>query len=322
MKKISVITPAFNEEKNLPALHSELVPVLEGLGMDWEWIIIDDHSADSTPEFIRSLAASDSRIRGLRTARNEGSHALCLLGLQKASGDCAVLLSADGQDPPEYIARLADEMKRGGYGVVWLTREDGRGDPFFKRFMAGVYYFAMRRMMGIRSIPPSGGDMALVGSAVLERLRGTAGRNINILAAIAEMGFSQGYVPGRRRPRAYGKGSFTFMKNFNLLFDTLTAHSVAPLRAMTFLGFFTAFLGFLYGINVVAAKLSGVSAEGWASLVLAVLILGGVQMVMLGVIGEYLWRTLENTRWRSIAVESEIGDWGPVSSREPSSRSS
>lgn len=321
MKKISIVTPAFNEENSLPGLWEELAPVLESLEMDWEWIIVDDHSVDSTPEVIKRFAQSDSRIRGLRVAKNQGSHEICLLGLQRASGDCAVLLCADGQDPPEYIARLVSEMKKGDSKVVWLTREDGRGDPFFKRQWARLYYFTMRRVFGVASIPPSGGDMVLVDFEILELLRKTDGQNINILAAVAELGFSQTSIPGRRRSRIHGKSNFTFMKNFNLLFNTLTLHSVAPIRAMTFLGFFTACLGFLYGINAFVAGLRGVPAEGWTSLVLTVLVIGGVQMIMLGVMGEYLWRTLENTRRQKVAVESEIGEWDTVSSPKPSSRS-
>ena len=309
MKKISVITPAFNEEENLPVVHAELIPVLEGLGMEWEWIIIDDHSTDSTPDVIKGFARADSRIKGLRAAKNEGSHALCLFGFQKASGDCAVILSADGQDAPGNIARLVEEMKKTGSKVVWLTREGGRDDPFFKRFMAGFYYFVMRRIMGVSSIPPDGGDMVLVRDGALDEIRKMRGKNINILAAVAEVGFSQSRVPGERRARVHGESRFTFSKNINLLFDTLTAHTVVPLRAITFLGFFTAFLGFLYGVNVVVAKFAGVPAEGWASLVLVVLILGGVQMVMLGIIGEYLWRTLENTRKQEVVVEERIGEW-------------
>ena len=311
MKKLSVVTPAFNEETNLPELHAELIPVLESLRIDWEWIIIDDHSGDSTPEVIKRLVQSDSRIRGLRMAKNSGSHALCLLGFQKSSGDCALILAADGQDSPDYIPRLMEKMKEGrDTKVVWLTREDGRGDPFFKRQMARFYYFFMRRIMGLSSIPTSGGDMVLVGGGVLDELRKVRGKNINILVTIAEIGFAQASVPGKRCPRVHGKSRFTFVKNFNLLFDTLTAHSVMPLRAMTVLGFSTAFLGFFYGINVMIAKIKGLPVEGWASLILVVLVVGGVQMAMLGVIGEYLWRTLENTRYSSgLIIESEIGEW-------------
>ncbi|QMU55883.1 MAG: glycosyltransferase [Candidatus Mycalebacterium zealandia] len=253
MKKLSVISPAFNEEKNLPAVHSELVPALEGLGMDWEWIIIDDHSTDKTPDVIKRLCESDSRIKGLRMAENQGSHALCLFGLSKARGDCAVLLASDGQDSPENIGRLAGEMKKSGNKVAWLTREEGREDPFFKRFAAWGFYFLMRRVMGISSIPPGGGDMVLVDGAVLERLREIKRKNINVLVAIAELGFSQSYVAGQRRARVHGKTNFTFAKNIGLFFDTLTTlNSAAPLRRMTLPGFLTALTGFAafsYGIN-------------------------------------------------------------------------
>ncbi len=310
MKKLSVISLALNEEKSLPELHEELIPVLESLGIDWEWIIIDDHSADSTPDVIKRFAQSDSRIRGLRMAKTEGATALCFLGMQKASGDCAVMLAADGQDPPKYIPRLIDEMKKGEYKVVWLTREGGRGDPFFKRQVARFYYFVMRRIIGISSIPPSGSDMVLIDGAVVKEMSKIRGKNLNNLVTIAELGFSQSSVPGKRRPRVHGKSKFTFAKSFNMMFDTITAHSVMPLRAMTFLGFSTAFLGFLYGVNVLIAKINGGLVEGWASLILVVLVVGGVQMIMLGVIGEYLWRTLENTRGSSgLIIESEIGEW-------------
>lgn len=310
MKKLSLISTAFNEEKNLPELHAELVPVLESLGMDWEWIIMDDHSADSTPEVIKRLSQSDSRIKGLRLSKNRGSHAIGLLGLQKASGDYAVILPGDGQDSPAHITRLLEEMQKGTHKVVWLTRETGRGDPLFKRLMARLYYFVLRNAMGLSSIPPNGGDMVLVDAVVLEELRKISEKNINVLVTIAELGFSQAYISGKRRPRVHGKSNFTFAKNFNLLFDTLTAHSVVPLRIITCLGFFTAFLGFLYGIAVFIAKLKGLPIEGWTSLILTVLVIGGVQMVMLGVIGEYLWRTLENTRQSpGLIVESKIGEW-------------
>ena len=310
MKKISLVSTVLNEEENLPALYAELAPVLEGLEMDWEWIIMDDHSTDSTPEVIRRLARADSRIKGLRMARNRGSHAIGLLGLQKASGDCAVILPGDGQDPPQAIAQLVKKMQRGAHKVVWRTRANGRGDPFAKRVMARIYYFVLRNLMGLSSIPPNGGDMVLVDAVVLKELRKIKEKNVNVLAAIAELGFSQAYIPGERRPRVHGKSRYTFARNFNLLFDTLTAHSVTPLRIITCLGFFTAFLGFLYGVAVFIARLRGLPIEGWTSLILTILVIGGVQMVMLGVIGEYLWRTLENTRRSSgLVVETEIGEW-------------
>lgn len=308
MKKLSIVTPAFNEEENLPALRAELAEVTKQLSTDWEWIILDDHSPDGTWEVIRRFAGEDARIKGLRMARNEGSRALYLLGLQKASGDCALTLAADGQDSPAHIPQLLDEMAKGSR-IVWLTREGGRGDPFLKSLMARFYYFVMRRIIGLASIPPTGSDMVLVDALVLREIRRIRGRHINTFVDISELGFSQSFIAGTRRPRLHGKGSFTFAKNFNLLFDTLAGHSSAPLRMMTVLGFATAFLGFLYAIYVLFQVFGGQTVAGWASLILVVLVLGGVQMIMLGVIGEYMWRTLENTRNRECAIESKAGDW-------------
>ncbi|MCY4042834.1 MAG: glycosyltransferase family 2 protein [Candidatus Dadabacteria bacterium] len=295
MRKISVITPAFNEEENLPAVHAELIPVLEGLGMEWEWIIIDDHSTDSTPDVIKGFARADSRIKGLRAAKNEGSHALCLFGFQKASGDCAVILSADGQDAPGNIARLVEEMKKTGSKVVWLTREGGRDDPFFKLFMARFYYFVMRRIMGVSSIPPSGGDMVLVDRAAFERLREIKGKNINILVAIAELGFPSSYVAGKRRARAHGTTNYTFVRNIGLFFDTMaTLNSPAPMRRLVLAGVLTALTGLFYGNKLFTA----------------VLVLGGAGMFGFGVAGEYLWHARRSaSKQASFVVEHEIGGW-------------
>ncbi|WP_462137809.1 glycosyltransferase [Candidatus Mycalebacterium sp.] len=304
MKKLSVVSPAFNEEKNLPEVHSELVPVLEGLGMDWEWIIIDDHSTDSTPDVIKRFSESDSRIKGLRMAKNEGPNVAGLLGLQKAAGDCAAIFAADGQDPPEYIAQLVDKMKESGHKIVWVTRELGREDPFFKRFMAWGFYFVMRRIMGVSSIPPGGGDMSIIDGSVLKELRKISGKNLNVIVAISELGFSQTSIPGRKLARIHGKSNFTFAKNIKLFFYTLASlNSTAPLRRMAFLGLLTALTGFYFGINL-----------------FAVFVLGGAGMFTLGVIGEYLWRARRKNTHDPFIVESETGDWGLLSSFESTSK--
>lgn len=294
MKKLSVITPAFNEEKNLPVVHSELVPVLEKLDLDWEWIIIDDHSTDSTPDLIKGFTEQNRRIKGLRTAQTEGPHALGLVGLKQCSGDCTVFFAADGQDDPQSIVCLLDEMKKSEKGLIWLTREEGREDPFFKRFAAHVYYFLMRRVMGIFSIPPGGGDMVLVNGAVLARLREIKRKNINILVAIAQLGSSQSYVSGKRRARIHGKTNFTFARNIKLFFDTLsTLNSPAPIRRITVLGFVILVAGFF-----VSASFP----------LFAVLFTAGAGMLMLGIIGEYLWRT-NNTGGQEVVISGKMGEW-------------
>lgn len=307
---ISIVTPAYNEAQNLPALAAELVPVLEGTGMQWEWLILDDHSADGTFAAAAQMAKENPRIRAARMAKNCGSHALILFGLQQARGDCAAFIAADLQDPPSALPELVRAMRQQNAHIVWHTRAK-RGDPQMKVLFAGLYYFVIRRIFGLRGIPPRGADMVLLRRRVLDELKKVGGANINILALIAQMGFRQARIAGERRPRLHGKGNFTFGKNIKLFFDTITAHTAAPLRWMTMLGFFTAFAGVLYALYVIVIKVLGVPVEGWSSLMVVILILGGVQMTMLGVIGEYLWRALEASRKMPLySLEDTSDNWG------------
>ena len=306
--KISVVTPAFNEEKNLPLLAEELLPVLEQSAMDWEWLIFDDHSEDNTFSVATQMAQKNPRIRCARMAKNYGSHALALFGFQQAQGDCAVLLAADLQDPPAAIPKLVAAMQSGAH-IVWHTRAE-RDDPPLKKFLAKCYYFNLRHIFGIRNIPPNGGDLVLVKRCVLNELKQLRGENINFLAALAQLGFRQEYVPGERRARLHGHSNYTFAKNIKLFFDTISAHSSVPLRAMTALGFISIIISLLYALNVIIAKLSDVPVEGWTSLMLVILFIGGVQMMMMGVIGEYLWRAMEASKHQPLnIIEEHTPNW-------------
>ena len=306
--KISVVTPAFNEEKNLPLLAEELLPVLEQSAMDWEWLIFDDHSEDNTFSVATQMAQKNPRIRCARMAKNYGSHALALFGFQQAQGDCAVLLVADLQDPPAAITEMIAVMQNGAH-IVWHTRAK-RYDPPLKKILAKCYYFSLRYIFGIRNMPPNGGDLMLAQRCVLNELKQLHGENINFLATLAQLGFRQKYVPGERRARVHGRGNYTFAKNIKLFFDTISAYSSVPLRAMTALGFFTVILSLFYALNVIIAKLNDVPVEGWTSLMLVILFIGGVQMMMMGVIGEYLWRATEANKSRPLnIIEEHTPNW-------------
>lgn len=292
----------------MPELAAELIPVMDQSGADWEWLILDDHSNDGTFAFALGLSRQDDRVRCVRMAKNYGSHALCLYGFQQVHGDYAVLLSADLQDPPAMIPRLVAEAKSGA-NVVWLTRTK-RADPLIKTLVAQVYYFTLKHLLRIGNIPQGGSDMVLVDGRVLKELAHLHGPHINLLTAIAQLGFKQMQIPGERRARLHGRSNFTFVKNLKLLFDTVTAHSYAPMRWMSGLGFCTVTVSMFYAVHVVITKLRGLPVEGWTSLMLAILFIGGVQMLMLGIYGEYLWRTLEITRNRpQNLVEDSSNNW-------------
>jgi len=190
---LSVVTPAFREAENLPALYQRLKAVLERLGMPWEWVIVDDHSPDATYETIRVLATQDQRIRGIQLARNSGAHIALTCALHAARGDCAVGIAGDLQDPPEVIPNLVEDWLSGMH-VVWAARGERKGETAAKVGMARLYYWLMRNVVGFREMPAEGADFFLVDRQVLDALRQFNESNVSLLALITWMGFRQSVI--------------------------------------------------------------------------------------------------------------------------------
>lgn len=304
---LSVITPAFNEALNLPALYERLRAVFAAEGLDWEWMIIDDHSSDATAEAIAALAQRDPRVRGLRFARNYGSHTAIFCGLDHVEGDAAVVLAADLQDPPEAIPDLVRRW-RGGAQVVWAVRRRRIDESASTVGFARMYYFIMRRVVGLTQMPASGADFFLVDRDVITALRQFRERHVSVFALLAWIGFRQESVEYDKHPRSSGASGWTLRKKINLLSDSVTAFSDAPLRAGAAAGVVVlagsatcaaaAFLGF--GI--------GPLPPSWVLVLAAILGVGGLNLLMLGVVGEYLWRTLQESRRRPpYVVERALG---------------
>lgn len=291
---LSIVTPAFNEAENLPALYERLSAALHATGARWEWIVVDDHSADATFETIAELSRSDRRVRGYRLARNTGSHAAIACGLAAAHGAAAVVLTADMQDPPEILPALLDAWHDGAQ-VVWAARDDTGLRP--KR-ASRLYYLLMRRVVGLRTLAPMGADCVLLDRAVVKAVRRFGEQHVSLLALIDWMGFRQVSVPCPREARVRGRSGWTFTRKLELVVDSVTGFTYVPIRVMSYLGLATAATGLLYAIVVVANALAGEPPVGWSSLMVAVLLIGGVQMLMLGVLGEYVWRALEESRRR------------------------
>jgi dolichol-phosphate mannosyltransferase len=285
---LSVVTPAYNEAANLPLLHQRLATVLAELR--WEWIVIDDHSSDDTFRVITGMAEQDQRVRGFRLARNSGSHAAVACGLDRAGGDAAVVIAADLQDPPETLPELLAHW-RDGAQVVWAVRQSA---PVFSR----IYYLALRRMAGLAGVPPMGADFFLVDRTVIDAFRRFREQHTSIFALIVWMGFRQSMVVYGKQPRLQGRSGWTLRKKVTMLIDSVAAFTSAPIRLMTYVGFATALLGFLYAAVVFFHALQGRPVQGWASLMVVVLVVGGIQMLMMGVLGEYVWRALDETRRR------------------------
>jgi glycosyltransferase involved in cell wall biosynthesis len=294
---ISIVTPAYNEARNLPALYERLRAVLEAAGEDWEWVVIDDHSRDETFVVLGALAARDPRVRGLRFARNFGAHTAVTCGLHHASGDCVVTMAADLQDPPEVIPELLERW-RAGAKVVWAARQHREGETTATVGFSRLYYWLMRNVVGMREMPPTGADLFLADRVVVEAFARFHESNVSIPALLTWMGFSQETITYDKEARLHGSSGWTLGKKLKLAVDSVTSFSYVPIRFMSYLGVAVGLTGFGYAAVVVLNFLMGRPVAGWSSLIVVVLLLGGLQMIMMGVLGEYLWRALDESRRR------------------------
>ena len=294
---VSVVTPAYNEESNLPVLYNRLSDALGALDVDWEWIVVDDHSSDRTFASIGNIAGRDQRVHAIRLARNFGSHMATTCGLFASKGHCAVIIAADLQDPPEALGSLVAKWL-GGAQVVWAVRHRREGEKATTIGYSRLYYMVMRRIVGLTNMPATGADFFLVDRCVLDAFRHFKESNVSIMALISWMGFRQETVTYDKHARLHGRSGWTLKKKLKLLVDSVTSFTYLPIRLMSYLGFLVAFAGFIYAGIVIANALSGHPVQGWSSLIVVVLVIGGIQMLMMGVLGEYLWRALDESRGR------------------------
>ncbi len=312
---LSIITPAFNEELNLPGLHARVSAVADTLEADIEWIVVDDHSRDRTFEVAAQLANQDPRLHVIRLARNSGSHNAVYCGFEFSNGDCAVILAADLQDPPETIGPMLERWRQGAQ-VVWAVRSAAPQVTAFDRRFARWYYQIMRRWAQMDNIGPTGADVVLIDKSVVKALMRFGERNLSIFALISWMGYRQSSVTYEKQNRVHGESGWTFRKKLTLAVDSITSFTFLPVRFFSALGILTAILGFAYAAVVVARAILGIPVEGWSSLMVAVLVLGGTQLLMLGVLGEYLWRALQEARGRPRYLVEAIVSKSAVFDRE------
>jgi dolichol-phosphate mannosyltransferase len=301
---ISILTPAFNEAANLPALYERLIATMRAVGGDWEWVIVDDHSRDETFAVIEALALRDSRVRGFRLARNSGSHVAITCGLHHVEGDAAVMMAADLQDPPETLASMVARWREGAQ-VVWATRRVQPGDPSHRGF-AALYYWIMRQVVGMTQMPARGADFFLIDRVVLEAFRRFPERNVSVLALITWLGFRQESVEYDKQPRTAGQSGWTLSRKIKLVVDSVTSFSDLPIRICTYAGLMLMIAALVPLILSVALlpRLGG----GILFLLSMIVGLAGVQLLAVGIVGEYVWRALEESRRRpAYLIEAVAG---------------
>jgi len=294
MALISIIIPSYNEEENLPALYERFKHVAETLQHTFEFIFVDDGSSDRSFQILEDIARKDIRVKVIKFSRNFGSHAACLAGLAQATGDACTFLSADLQDPPEMIETLVNEWAR-GYEVVIGIREWGKESS---RLFPKIYYKAVRRF-ALKNMPETGTDVVLIDRKVVDTVVSIKEKNTSIFGLILWSGFKQTIVQYRKGMRQKGISKWTLGKKIKLFIDTFVSFSYIPLRLISVVGILLACMGFLYAFFIVFNRMFfSVPVEGWASLMVVLLVVSGTQLVFLGILGEYLWRNFDETRKR------------------------
>ena len=297
--KVSIVIPAFNEAENISFLLSEIsqATIFSTGEFDCEIIVVDDASTDNT--FAEASSFANSPVTVLRLSRRSGSHVAIRAGLDIATGAAVICLAADGQDDPAVIEQMLQKWNNGA-DIVWALRHHRQEEKLINSFLAMAFYRLLTFFgAGSRQIDLSRADFYLLDRKVVEALKSCPERNTSLFGLIAWLGFNQEKIEYDRRQRKAGVSKWNFKSRLRLALDWVIAFTGIPLKLVTLTGFLIAFLGFLYAIIVISRSLIlGNPVQGWSSVMTAILLLGGGQMMMLGIIGEYLWRTLDESRNR------------------------
>ena len=318
-QELTVVVPAFNEQESILPMYERLVAALEPHLAGLEVLFVDDGSRDATWQRVSELAARDPRVRGVRFARNFGHQAALTAGVDAASGRAVVIIDADLQDPPEVIPEMIARWRE-GYEVVYGQREQREGETAFKKATAAAFYRLLRRITNVE-IPVDTGDFRLMGPRAVAAFRSLPERNRFIRGLVSWIGFPQVAVRYRRHARLAGETKYPLRRMMRFALDGITSFSFLPLRLATWLGFAVSVLSFLYIVVVMVLKLLGINWPGYTSMMASILFLGGVQLVMIGVLGEYVARIFDEVKRRPLYLVGESTD-GSVGVTPPERHSS
>lgn len=301
---ISVVVPAYNEESSLLEVHRRLSSVLGQLGGGYEIIYVNDGSRDATLSLLHRLRDQDPHVAVVDLSRNFGKEIALSAGLDVADGDAVIVIDADLQDPPELIPALVAGWKS-GFDVVYAQRTARHGETLLKRATAHAFYRVMRKLSRV-AVPPDTGDFRLLSRRAVLALRSFREQHRFMKGLFTWIGFSQMSVPYERDPRFAGETKWSYWRLWNLALEGITSFTTIPLRIATYIGLTTAAGAFAYGIfMLVRTLLFGNDVAGYPSLIVIVLFLGGVQLMAIGVLGEYVGRIFNETKGRPLYFLNE-----------------
>jgi dolichol-phosphate mannosyltransferase len=304
--KLSVIIPVYYNEASLEELYARVAKLADTHpSVDFEILFVDDGSGDRSYEVIRRIASVDERVVAVKLSRNFGSFNACLAGLTRVSGDCAVIISADLQDPPELIGEMYERWLEGNKVVMAVRAR--REESFFKVLFARMYYRVFRALVD-NAMPRGGFDFVLIDRLVVDNLAAMREKNTTLMGLILWSGFKRVEIPYTRMRRKHGRSRWTLLKKINYFVDSLLAFTHLPIRLLTLLGVFTCAVSMLGIVYILIVALTGrVTVAGWASVMVVMFFMFSLMMIGMGILGEYVWRGLEESRKRpSFIIESEF----------------
>ncbi len=318
-KKVSVIVPFLNEEENLPVLYERLSAAMANQPETLEIIFIDDGSRDGSAQWVADCARRDERVKLLRLSRNFGHQIAITAGMDFADGDAVVIIDADLQDPPETIPDLLVKWRE-GFEVIYAVRSAREGETWMKKFLAARFYRIFHKMANV-NVPMDAGDFRLIDRKVVRALREVRELHRFVRGLTCWVGFRQCAVHYHRAARHAGSTKYPVWKSANLAWDAMTSFSGKPLRWMMGLGLLISFAGGLLALKLIVGRLLGwgEAVPGWTSQVTLMLILGGIQLVCLGLLGQYVSRVFEESKKRPLYfIQEKVGQFSesPVTARE------
>lgn len=318
MSFFSIVVPVYHNEASLADLLAEFQSLAHQNSTDrFEFLFVEDGSQDNSFVTLQTLLQQESRMRVIKLSRNFGSNAAILAGLNDASGEAIAVIAADLQDPPVLIHEMLAHWRQGR--KVVLAARKGRDDPGMTSLTSDAFYVLFRRF-AIKTMPERGFDFFLIDRQVCDLIKSIQENNAYLMGLILWLGFDPAviYYDRRQRDKRYGRSMWTYTKKLKYFIDSFVAFSYMPLRAASLIGIGLSVVGLGYAVIVILARLFwGIQAEGWASLMVVLLVVSGVQMAMIGILGEYMWRNLDETRRRPRFVVERV-----IRSADPENQSS
>ncbi len=318
---VSIVVPALNEVANVPGLIKRFGEfTAEHARYDFELVVVDDGSNDGTADLVLELTGPQDRVTVVRLARSFGSHYAVSAGVERCNGDCAVVFGADLQEPPSLLASFLAHWENGSE-VVWGVRRSRVGRSAMHELASRSFSRMFARYANLANYPPEGPSGLLMDRCVIDQVTRLPEHNRNFFALVAWLGYEQSRVDYDLEPRRHGQSRWTRRKMVNMAVDSLIQFSSMPLRLCTFTGLAVAVAGMLYALLLIARALAGVDTpSGWPTVIVLILVLGGTQLTVMGIMGEYLWRAVDESRGRPLYVVRDVQVGGVQPHRRPSPR--